>query len=297
MGDKGFIKLNRGYDLSIHKYPNAFNLLCVIAQRAKRVESFDNNGLKIGEALIGDFKNYGLTEQEYRTAKKQLKSFKLITDKLNSAIFDINVSDGNGLANTQATDKRFLNKKANNSAIHTQSSNNIVLKKVTDNLTPKVTDTLNKDNPDSLTISDTKNIESNGLANTLPNTRATDGQRLTRSNKNVKNNKNITYVPNGSKSVISEGIDFLTNLLGTTPPHLHLQRFALKRLYKTHGKEKVLKAIEIALSKEVRGNRYAPIITNFIELEQKWAGLETHLMRRNAEKTEGSKVYDATNIG
>jgi len=241
VGDKGFIKLNRGYDLSIHKYPNAFNLLCVIAQRAKRVESFDNNGLKIGEALIGDFKNYGLTEQEYRTAKKQLKSFKLITDKvtpkgtiaklLNSAIFDINVSDGNGLANT------------------------------------------------------------------LPNTRATDGQRLTRSNKNVKNNKNITYVPNGSKSVISEGIDFLTNLLGTTPPHLHLQRFALKRLYKTHGKEKVLKAIEIALSKEVRGNRYAPIITNFIELEQKWAGLETHLMRRNAEKTEGSKVYDATNIG
>lgn len=51
--------------------PNAFLLLTQIAERARR-ENGHPDGLKIGECYLGDHKNCGLTEQEYRTAKSIL---------------------------------------------------------------------------------------------------------------------------------------------------------------------------------------------------------------------------------
>lgn len=53
------------------KHPNAFILLTFIAARARR-ENGHPDGLVIGECHIGDHKEYGLTEKEYRTAKKIL---------------------------------------------------------------------------------------------------------------------------------------------------------------------------------------------------------------------------------
>ena len=53
------------------KHPNAFILLTFIAERARR-ENGDPDGLTIGQCHIGDYKEYGLTEKEYRTAKKVL---------------------------------------------------------------------------------------------------------------------------------------------------------------------------------------------------------------------------------
>jgi len=53
------------------KHPNAFILLVFIAERARR-ENGHPDGLTIGQCHIGDFKSYGLTEKEYRTAKKIL---------------------------------------------------------------------------------------------------------------------------------------------------------------------------------------------------------------------------------
>lgn len=53
------------------KHPNAFVLLHFIAHRARR-ENGNPDGLKIGQCHIGDYKEYGLTEKEYRTAKKIL---------------------------------------------------------------------------------------------------------------------------------------------------------------------------------------------------------------------------------
>ena len=53
------------------KHPNAFILLMFIAERARR-ENGNPDGLKIGQCHIGDIKNFGLTEKEYRTAKKIL---------------------------------------------------------------------------------------------------------------------------------------------------------------------------------------------------------------------------------
>lgn len=53
------------------KHHNAFILLMFIAERARR-ENGHPDGLLIGECHIGDYKKYGLTEKEYRTAKKIL---------------------------------------------------------------------------------------------------------------------------------------------------------------------------------------------------------------------------------
>lgn len=53
-------------------HPNAFLLLCQIARRARRYEG-DPDGLAIGMARIGDFKNAGIeSERKYRTAKEVL---------------------------------------------------------------------------------------------------------------------------------------------------------------------------------------------------------------------------------
>jgi hypothetical protein len=53
------------------KHPNAFILLFFIADRARR-ENGHPDGLTIGQCHIGDHKEYGLTEKEYRNAKKIL---------------------------------------------------------------------------------------------------------------------------------------------------------------------------------------------------------------------------------
>ena len=79
---------------------NAFMLLFQIAWRAKRTNGFNTHGLKVGQALIGDYKSIGLTERKYRTAKAQLQSWGFATFKgtnkgtiatlINSRVFDIN---------------------------------------------------------------------------------------------------------------------------------------------------------------------------------------------------------------
>ena len=87
------------------RYPNAFTLITIIAIRAKRESDHGINGLEIGEALIGDFKNYGLTLSTYRTAKEQLVNHKLIAIRtttkgtiaklMGTAVYDLNIDDNN----------------------------------------------------------------------------------------------------------------------------------------------------------------------------------------------------------
>lgn len=107
MSSNGFIKLNRS-DILPHliRHPHALTLLFIIATRASRVDC-PLRGLKAGEAMIGDYKNYGMTRQQYRTALDFLKSnhhpppFITIrtTNKgtvaklYNSMVFDINLED------------------------------------------------------------------------------------------------------------------------------------------------------------------------------------------------------------
>jgi len=106
---KTYIKAIRGEASSfLDHYPNANHLLNVIARRARRTPC-KLNMLEVGECFIS-FRSVGMSEQQYRTAKKQLQKWGLVTfgkgrkvtDKGtvallgNSDIYDINVDDGNG---------------------------------------------------------------------------------------------------------------------------------------------------------------------------------------------------------
>lgn len=79
----GFIKATRSQDALelIRRKPFTFILAYVIAHRARWREGFDADGRSIGEALLGDHDQYGMTRQEYRTAIKNLAKYKFATFK------------------------------------------------------------------------------------------------------------------------------------------------------------------------------------------------------------------------
>lgn len=139
MEANGWIKLLRTpaiYELL--RYKNAFVLLTIIALRARRTA---NEQLKTGEAFIGDYAEYGLTERQYRTAKLVLQKRGIATFKgtprgtiarlTDGHIYDIN-PDADGQieqrtkdkpADEQATTNKNEKKDNNNEKnIYTQTS-------------------------------------------------------------------------------------------------------------------------------------------------------------------------------
>jgi len=98
---------------------NAFLLLYQIAYRARRTDSFNRHDLAIGEAFVGDYKEIGLTEGEYRYAKKYLEDHHFATFRgtnkgtiaklINFDVFNPNLEDSNGQYNTPATNQRRTN--------------------------------------------------------------------------------------------------------------------------------------------------------------------------------------------
>lgn len=104
---------------SLMKKPAAFLLMSVIAYRAKRTDDFNIDGLKIGEAFIGDYRNFNLTEAAYRNAKEQLVRHGLISTRatnkgtiatvLNSEIYDLNIFDNDKQSDTLTTGKQRAN--------------------------------------------------------------------------------------------------------------------------------------------------------------------------------------------
>jgi len=102
----GFLKLMRSPESQeLQNDPLAFTLLTVIAQRARWRTAFDVRGLNFGEALIGDYKEMGLSRQQYRTRLDRLVKCGFVTiratpkgtiAKLTStAVFDINLPPPN----------------------------------------------------------------------------------------------------------------------------------------------------------------------------------------------------------
>lgn len=119
-----FIKLNRTKELEeLLKHPNEWVLLTLIAYRAARTENRYEK-LSPGQAKIGDYKNYGMSLQNYRTAKRNLEEWRLVTFKptnkgtiatlLDSSIYDINPQTAQQTSehstNKQPTNKVTTNK-------------------------------------------------------------------------------------------------------------------------------------------------------------------------------------------
>jgi len=68
-----FIKMNDCEETRhLLRRPGDFALLALIAMRARRRDSQQNDGLDVGEAYIGDIDAAGLTPRSYRTAKNRL---------------------------------------------------------------------------------------------------------------------------------------------------------------------------------------------------------------------------------
>lgn len=103
---ESFVMLKRSEEtIELIKHPHAFTLLTAIALRARRTDTFNVHNLKVGEALIGDYKNYGLTRQQYRTSLKSLINWGILTIKstnkgtiatlVTKSIYDINKKPAN----------------------------------------------------------------------------------------------------------------------------------------------------------------------------------------------------------
>lgn len=112
----GFIKYMRSEESEfLLKYPNANHLFMVMAFRARRTDH-PMNGLKAGQCFLGDYSSIGLTERQYRTAKKQLTDWSLATFKgtnkgtvgtiVNTRVYDINEELSDGLVDRQTTGNR-----------------------------------------------------------------------------------------------------------------------------------------------------------------------------------------------
>src|SRR5438046_778398 len=80
--------------------PHAFALLALIAQRARWRTLLSPDGLEIGEAMLGDCENFGMSRAIYRNRLKKLSKWNQITTRrtnkgtiaklISSLVFDIN---------------------------------------------------------------------------------------------------------------------------------------------------------------------------------------------------------------
>ena len=82
-GSNGWFKTTRGNDALelIRLNPLAYILAAMIAHRARWRDGFNADGLGPGEAKLGDFKSYGMSARQYRTAKDQLAKWQFATFK------------------------------------------------------------------------------------------------------------------------------------------------------------------------------------------------------------------------
>src|SRR6476659_7347308 len=103
MNERGFIMFNRGDEtMDLLRDPHAFALLALIAQRARWRTLLSSDGLEIGEAMLGDCEDFGMTRAIYRNRLKKLIRWEQITTRrtnkgtiaklISSLVFDINLS-------------------------------------------------------------------------------------------------------------------------------------------------------------------------------------------------------------
>ena len=112
----GWFKASRSEDAMelLRTAPNAFMLAYVIAYRARYKDGFNRHGIGPGEAMLGDWKECGISEQNYRTAKAQLAKWGFATFKptnagtvaslMDTRLFDVVPSVANDPTNGRVTD-------------------------------------------------------------------------------------------------------------------------------------------------------------------------------------------------
>ena len=139
----------------IEAAPMAFVLAAVIATRARFMPGVSLQGLHRGEAFLGDWKQCGMTRQQYRTALAQLEKWRFATIRstsrgtvarlMDSRLFDPLNESRNEPANHQATIDQP-------SANHQPTTNNKVTQKHRNTETLKKGLGLSRSAPEPLTL-------------------------------------------------------------------------------------------------------------------------------------------------
>jgi hypothetical protein len=116
--DNGWFKTMRSPDLFELLKSNhcAFILATVIAFRARYHEGFNKYHLGLGEAMLGDYKNYGMTHRQYRTAKQQLSEWGFATFRSTSRgtigrLMDSRLFSTSKIQNDKQNDERPTNER------------------------------------------------------------------------------------------------------------------------------------------------------------------------------------------
>ncbi len=94
-------------------------------------------------------------------------------------------------------------------------------------------------------------------------------------------------------SSVNKGMEILTTFFGYKPSMVRMNRYALNRLFRSKGEDRTFKAMEFALSQQ--NNRFCPVVTSYMDLEQKWSALEVYARRELSGPKKGG-VLDATNL-
>lgn len=92
------------------KHPNSFLLAWHIADRTQRTSCYNEAELQPGEAMLGDYRQYGLTEQKYRTAKAVLEKHGFATFKTTNKGTIARLSDTRLYAVALETDNEPINR-------------------------------------------------------------------------------------------------------------------------------------------------------------------------------------------
>ena len=119
----GFVKMMRSPDIIelIETSPVTFTLAAVIALRARYRPGVSLKGLQPGESFLGDFRQCGLSRQQYRTAQANLAKWGFaefrptnkgtIAKLIDVRLFDVLNESGNQQTNQRATNGQPLTKK------------------------------------------------------------------------------------------------------------------------------------------------------------------------------------------
>jgi hypothetical protein len=112
-----WLKMMRTPDMLelIEVSPFAFTLAAIIALRARFKPGFNPiTGLNQGEAFLGDHEKYGMSLQQYRTAKKQLAKWGFATFTATSKGTTAKLTDTRLFDVLNATANKQPNKRATN---------------------------------------------------------------------------------------------------------------------------------------------------------------------------------------
>jgi hypothetical protein len=110
-------------------YPSAFMLAWLIARRARYSDAYNEHGLKLGEAFLGDFKTIGLTRQKYRLAIRVLRDNGFATFRTTNRGTIAKLADSRLFSNSPTLDNHQNNHQPTNgqpTANHQPTTNNSV---------------------------------------------------------------------------------------------------------------------------------------------------------------------------